>query len=35
VGKASFRMLPGVGWAKLIFYEHLKPQNERGFCQEQ
>jgi hypothetical protein len=35
VGKAAFRMLPGVGWVKLIFYEHLKPINERGFCSEQ
>lgn len=35
VGKAVFRIVPSVGWAKLVFYEHLKPQNERGFCEEQ
>lgn len=35
VGKAVFRIVPSVGWAKLIFYEHLRPQSERGFCNEQ
>lgn len=35
VGKAVFRILPSVGWAKLVFYEHLRPENERGFCKEQ
>jgi signal peptidase I len=34
VGKAVFRIAPSVGWAKLVFYEHLRPQNERGFCKE-
>jgi signal peptidase I len=34
VGKAVFRIVPSVGWAKLIFYERLKPQNQRGFCEE-
>lgn len=35
VGKAVFRIVPSLGWAKLVFYEHLKPLNERGFCSEQ
>jgi signal peptidase I len=35
VGKAIFRIVPSVGWVKLIFYEHLRPQSERGFCDEQ
>jgi signal peptidase I len=35
VGKAVFRLVPYVGWAKLIFYEHLRPQDQKGFCTEQ
>ena len=35
VGKAVFRIVPSIGWAKLVFYEHLRPQSERGFCNEQ
>jgi len=35
VGKAVFRLVPSVGWAKLLFYEHLRPQSEKGFCEEQ
>lgn len=35
IGKAALKIVPSVGWAKLIFYEHIKPQNERGFCEEQ
>jgi len=35
VGKAVLRIVPSVGWAKLVFYEHLRPQNQRGFCKEQ
>ena len=35
VGKAAFRIAPGLGWAKLVFYEHLRPANEKGFCYEQ
>ena len=35
VGKAVFRIIPSVGWAKLVFYEHLRHENERGFCKEQ
>ena len=32
VGKAVFKIAPYVGWIKLIFYEHLRPEPERGFC---
>lgn len=35
VGKAVLRLAPSLGWAKLVFYEHIKPENERGFCQSQ
>ena len=35
VGKAVFKILPGIGWAKLIFYERLRMPSERGFCNEQ
>lgn len=31
IGKALFK-IPGVGWAKLIFFEGARPVNERGFC---
>jgi hypothetical protein len=34
VGKAVFRIVPGFGWVKLIFFEGSKPQSERGFCTE-
>jgi signal peptidase I len=34
VGKAVFRIVPYLGWGKLIFYEHLRPANERGLCKE-
>lgn len=34
VGKAVFRVVPYVGWAKLIFYEHLKTSSEQGGCEE-
>ncbi len=34
VGKAIFRISPSLGWIKLIFYEKLRPQSERGFCDE-
>jgi signal peptidase I len=32
VGKAIFRIAPKLGWVKLIFFEALRPQSERGFC---
>ena len=31
LGRAVAR-IPGVGWAKLIFFEGTKPHNQRGFC---
>ena len=34
VGKAAFRVVPWFGWVKLVFYEGLKPESERGFCRE-
>ncbi len=34
VGKAVFRIVPYLGWGKLIFFEHLKPEAERGICRE-
>lgn len=34
VGKAALNLLPSVGWAKLVFYEHLRPDSERGVCNE-
>ena len=35
VGKAQFRIVPYLGWIKLIFFEALKPESERGFCKQQ
>lgn len=35
VGKAVFDIIPYIGWAKLVFYEHSKPSYEKGFCEEQ
>jgi len=35
VGKAVLKVVPFIGWGKLIFYEHLRYPNERGLCQEQ
>jgi len=34
VGKAILKVTPLFGWVKLIFYEHLRPESERGFCKE-
>ncbi len=34
VGKAVFRVTPWFGWVKLIFFEYLRPESERGFCKE-
>lgn len=31
LGKALFR-IPFIGWVKLIFFDHTKPPQERGFC---
>lgn len=34
IGKAVFKVVPFIGWVKLIFFEHTKPLEERGFCEE-
>lgn len=34
VGKAVFMAVPGLGWAKLVFFEGFRPISERGFCKE-
>ena len=34
IGKAVFRLVPYVGWGKLIFFEHLKSPDEKGVCSE-
>jgi len=34
VGKASFRLVPYLGWVKLVFFEGSRPSSERGFCDE-
>jgi signal peptidase I len=34
VGKAVFRVVPFLGWVKLIFFEYTKPVSERGICKE-
>lgn len=32
IGKAVFRIVPYAGWVKLIFFEHMQPPNNKGFC---
>lgn len=34
LGKAQVRIIPYLGWVKLIFFEAQKSPQERGFCQE-
>ena len=34
VGRAVFRMVPYLGWIKLVFFEGNKSSSERGFCHE-
>jgi len=34
VGKAVLKLVPYAGWGKLIFFEHLRPASEKGFCDE-
>ena len=34
VGKAVLRVIPYVGWFKLVFFEGFRPVSERGFCKE-
>ena len=32
IGKAVFKILPYVGWVKLIFFEGSKSSSEKGLC---
>jgi len=32
IGKATILRIPTIGWLKLIFYEPLRPPQERGLC---
>lgn len=32
VGKARFRLVPYAGWVKLIFFEPMQPNYNKGFC---
>lgn len=32
VGKAVLRLVPFLGWGKLIFFEPLRPESEKGLC---
>jgi signal peptidase I len=32
IGKVSFRVIPLLGWIKLIWFEPSRPVSERGFC---
>lgn len=34
IGKTIFRLTPWFGWAKLIFFEGMRTESERGFCHE-
>jgi len=34
VGKAVFKIVPYLGWGKLIFFEASRSASERGFCGE-
>lgn len=34
IGKARFRIVPYLGWGKLIFFEHLRSESEKGICRE-
>lgn len=34
VGKAVVKLVPYLGWIKLIFYEPARPVSEKGFCAE-
>ncbi len=34
IGKPVLKIAPYVGWIKLIFFEKLKPNSDRGFCNE-
>ncbi len=34
LGRAVLKITPFIGWIKLIFYEPLRPENQKGFCEE-
>ncbi len=34
IGKAVLRIVPWLGWVKLIFFETSRLESERGFCKE-
>ena len=34
IGKASIKIVPFIGWFKLIFYEGTRSPEERGLCHE-
>lgn len=34
IGRAVFKLAPYLGWGKLIFFEHLQPSSNKGFCDE-
>ena len=34
VAKAVFRIVPYLGWLKLVFYEPFRSAEERGVCNE-
>ncbi len=34
IGRAVFRVVPYLGWVKLIFFEGSRSVSERGFCSE-
>jgi len=34
IGKAVFKPAPYLGWIKLIFFEPLRSESEKGFCEE-
>ena len=35
VGKAVLKVVPFIGWGKLIFFENSRIESERGMCEEQ
>lgn len=34
IGKASIKLVPFLGWAKLIWFESTKAESDRGFCKK-
>jgi hypothetical protein len=35
VGKAVIKVVPFIGWGKLVFFENSRIESERGLCEEQ